>query len=363
MMQGYGPLLKTVTIGALLLVAIDSLVFRTGLYFKYIEPASNTGTVMTALASFDTQYRPGATNVLMLGDSRIGEGFSASVANQAASSTGVNFIGLSMPGSVPRIWDYFLRRLDLQSKPIAGVVLMTTSVSAGDDVEDQNNRILDIQHALPLVRIAEFPEFVLSFNDEKARRRALQSLLLPARGMQADLHAFLMSPYARIQKLRAWKTAYIDPHPDYPGRPELVRNIPPEEIATMTVPRGVSPPTPMHEYLRNTREPRDPQVTASMTRYRHVWYGQIADLLVKHSARLIVYQIPRGPFHRQLKGNHPPDGPLLGLEQQGKLILLDSEPFVELEQPQYFFDHLHLNRPGRLAFSKLIAKMVPPLFQ
>jgi hypothetical protein len=43
------------------------------------------------------------------------------------------------------------------------------------------------------------------------------------------------------------------------------------------------------------------------------------------------------------------------------LVLLGSEPFVDLEQPQFFFDFLHLNADGRKTFSVRLAEMLMPL--
>jgi hypothetical protein len=355
---------KPVTIGFLLLVAADALLFRTGVYFRYLEPESTAGTTTNNLSLFDHDYRNDAKNVLVIGDSRVGEGFSPSAANKVGRIHGVNFVRIGMPSSTPRVWNYFLKRVDRESQPLAAVVLMTTSLRDGDYIENMNDRVLDISYTMPLLRLADIPEFVWSFHGHDARMRALLAVALPGLAMQTDLHAFLASPVTRVEKARLWKRYYPEWMNGYLGRTERIPDVAPSALSAPSFDPSLVPPDvakPLSEYLRNMRAPRPPHLTEEMKEYRSLWYGRIAERYRSRNVPVFVYQMPRGPFHKELVGDQPAEGALLELEGAHKLVLVDSVPFVDLEQPQYFFDFLHLNAVGRLAFSQRLAEIVTPL--
>ena len=355
---------KPVAIGFLVLVAIDALFFRTGFYFRYVEPESTAGTIMINMPVFDHDYRTGARNVLVIGDSRIGEGFSPAVANGVGQSQGINFIRIAMPGTTPRVWKYFLSRIDQQSRPLAAVVLMTTSLQDQDADRNLTDRVLDISYMSPLLRLSEAPEFVGSFRDRDARMRALRAAALPALAAQSDLHALLASPLARIEKARLWQNGWAGWVSGYPGRPERLPDVPSGVLAAPALDPDAVPANiaqPLGDYLRDLRTLRAPGDAVEVTGYRRLWYGWIADFYQSRHVPVFVYQMPRGPYHKELVGNQPAGGGLLDLERAHKLTLLDPSPFVDLEQPQYFFDFLHLNSVGRQAFSQRLAELVTPL--
>ncbi len=354
--------LKRVTIGLFLAFAFDCLLFRSGLYFRYVEPESTAGTVTLNEAAFDHEYRSGAKNVVVIGDSRVAEGFSTKIANAFGEKHGVNFIGLGLGGTTPRVWYYFLREIDGPAQPLAAVVLMATSLEDHGSFEDLRKRTLDISYMTPLLRTIDVPTFVESFPDISARVQALRAAAFPALALQSDLHAFLASPFTRIEKARQWQRYYSDSIVSYAGRPQRVPDLP-HSVLLASSPDPSAVPSdlaqPLAAYLGNLRAMSGS--AEEMKEYRHLWYGRIADYCQTQHTPVFVYQIPRGPFHKELVGDRPAGGSLLDLEHSGKMTLLPSAPFVELEQPQFFFDFLHLNAAGRQAFSERLAKIVTPL--
>lgn len=347
---------KRVTIGLFLAFAFDCLLFRSGLYYRYVEPESTAGTITVNESAFGHEYKSGAKNVVVIGDSRVAEGFSIKIANGIGEKDGVNFIGLGMGGTTPRVWYYFLRDIDRPAKSIAAAVLMTTSLEDHGASEDLSNRVLDLSYMTPLLRTTDVPEFVESFHDTAERIRALRTAAFPALALQSDLHAFLASPLARIEKAGQWRRSYSDWMLTYPGHPEHI-----PDAASSADPSAVSADLAkgLGAYLRRLH--RTSGSAEEIKEYRHLWYGRIADYYQNHHTPVFVYQMPRGPFHKQLVGDRPAEGSLLDLEHSGKMTLLPSAPFVELEQPQFFFDFLHLNAAGRQAFSERLAKIVTPL--
>ncbi|HZW51965.1 MAG TPA: hypothetical protein VFF05_08890, partial [Rudaea sp.] len=79
------PLLQLALAIASLVVVFDMLVFRSGVYAPLIEFESTAGSVVTATRAIDTYFDPARRNVLVLGDSKVGQGFSALLADASSA--------------------------------------------------------------------------------------------------------------------------------------------------------------------------------------------------------------------------------------------------------------------------------------
>jgi hypothetical protein len=89
----------------LLFIALESAAFRSGWYEKYLEPDSTTAQVEYRLFWLNHTLSPKSSQVLVIGDSRIAEGFSPRVAHDATSNE-LDFTNFGMPGTSPRVWYY-----------------------------------------------------------------------------------------------------------------------------------------------------------------------------------------------------------------------------------------------------------------
>jgi hypothetical protein len=352
-------LLKLMAVGVLTLLAVDFLVFRTGMYFRLVEPESTAGTLMMTRLAAVSAYRPEARNIVVIGDSRIGEGFSSRIANQIGEAHGINFIHLGVAGSTPRVWKYSLQTTEQRTGRFAAVVLMATSFQDTSPFEDLAERVLDISYLMPILRTVDTFEFVTSFSSGGARRQALRAFVFPAVAMQNDVRKFFWSPVARIEKAIVWSNGFPGWFYDYPGRPERL-----PDISQATLAAAVDDPTVVPAslrdglvaYLRAARNRPTAEQIEKTAAYRSRWFGRIAEYFQSRGTPVFVVQIPRGPFHQTLVGNNPAQGALAELSRAEKLTLLATTPFLDLEEPQFFFDFLHLNQAGRLAFSQRLAE-------
>src|SRR5262252_6195726 len=87
------------------LLAIDSLLFRTGLYRRYLEPDSSTGEFeMILRRERHAQNDNGDNLVLTLGDSRFA--YSPRLSNEVAWRTGYVFRHGGVAGTTARSWYY-----------------------------------------------------------------------------------------------------------------------------------------------------------------------------------------------------------------------------------------------------------------
>ena len=84
--------------------------------------------------------------------------------------------------------------------------------------------------------------------------------------------------------------------------------------------------------------------------------GRIASRYASSGTRLRLACLPRGPYHEALGIEWRPHGALQDLQREHRLEILDTADVRTLERPEYFFDTIHLNREGRVAFSAMLAR-------
>ncbi len=95
----------------------EGAIFRLGWYNKYLEPESSAGMVESYLFWLKHTLPTAVPEVMVLGDSRIAEGFSSRDADRVAGNK-IHFWNFGMGGTSPRIWYYVLRDADPDSAQI-----------------------------------------------------------------------------------------------------------------------------------------------------------------------------------------------------------------------------------------------------
>ena len=151
-----------------------------GVYVHWLEPESTAGMLMLAEQLVAAQLRPDRRNVLVIGDSRIAEGFSQVTANQTAAGDHLNFVRLGLPGTTPRVWALLLQRLDPRRDRFQAVYLMAPSLRDEDIAEDFANRVLDNAYLGPILGLGNLHDYPDSFFLPAARKEARDAVLFPA---------------------------------------------------------------------------------------------------------------------------------------------------------------------------------------
>jgi hypothetical protein len=325
----------------------EALLYRTGLYYRLAEPDSNTGAVVNALLLLEQEYQPGARNVLVLGDSRVGEGIWAQQVEARASA--FNVINLAVPGSTPRTWDYLLREVHRRGFRPHPVVLGT--LYAPRPIGDSADWPLDPVHAAPLLGLRDARTFERSFNSAAMRERARHAVWFPALALRQDTLAAVRAPLERWHKLRSYRPALLAAMPAYPGNGGRMPELAFDAHATVSdwagadaVQRGK-----VEALLRDFHTPPPPELVRAGRAFRAVWFGRIAALAARHDAALLLFPLPRGPYPALLPAPSPPD--LGDAGQAPGLRALPADFSQALEQPGFFFDELHLNAAGRVQLS------------
>lgn len=360
------PIIKLAVPVLLVLAMLDLLVFRSGLYYHRVERRSTAGAVMVARASALRQLRPGMKNVLVLGDSRIGQGFSAKIANANAEQTRINYVGVAVPGSSPRVWYYFLRSIDPDARHFSAVALMADSLRDDVVLERLADRGLDLNYLVPLVGLRDMAILPGSFPSAETRKRARVIIAMPMVAMQDDIRGFVRHPLARIKDWSRWNAVGWDSADNYPGIAERLPDLSSDPVGKLPIDitgmrSGLQ--QKMRGYFQTLGMKPAPGRSAELNGYRNLWVGKIAGHYRQRGVPVILFQIPRGAFHQALVPVRPPNGAYAAMAAAGKIELLPADAFNDLEQPQYFFDHIHLNSTGRKLFSARLPAALSPLIQ
>lgn len=346
------------SLAAAMLVAwwlLEALVYRSGFYAFIAEPQSNTGAVVNALMLVEREYRPGARNVLVFGDSRIGEGFSARLADAAAGDPSLHFVKAAVPGSTPRTWYYLLREVLARGYRFEAVLVGT--LYAPRALGPTADWALDPAHQAPLLRLGDAASYPASFASAEMRERARHAVLLPALALRQDTLALLAAPHERWRKLRRYRPAFLQAVPNYGGREETMPALGFDAAGGVQDWSGASAAQRalVEGHLAELRAPEAEATVAANRAYRERWFGALAELSAAHGARLLVAPLPRGPY-REVQP--PPAATPDAVAGRNDVLVLPTDLLLELEQPQYFFDVLHVNRAGRERMSTALGESV-----
>lgn len=357
-----------IAVAAILLVLLNVLVIRVFDYYYWVEPESVMGTMVHTAGLVEHQIVPGKKNIIVIGDSRVGEGFSALVANAASQRSDLNFIQAGMPGTEPRVWYYFLRKVDPEQKKFAGIVLMASHFDDYHQYFDSAARTDDLTFLQPLTSFRDALDIARSYDGVEAQASAFLAMALPFAAAQADIQDGAVHLRKRAKKAKFWHEHYFEWSLSYPGRSGSVPTLARDDLTTFDF-ASIGWPRPkvdeMNLYVKSVLGHESYVPAGRFRAYRKKWYGAIADEYRNAGVRVLVFQIPRGPYEAY---DAPSDedrgtGALRELAKERRLTLLDFEPLAQLEKPQYFFDAPHLNDLGRKAMSVALARLLSQQFE
>lgn len=362
-MRSNGLPIRAARLSSLLIILVlvplllDQIVFRE-LYLSIVEPESTAGTTLLGISVERSDYKVGKKNILVLGDSRIAEGFAPEIANRRAAKVGYNFVRLGLPGTTPRVWFYLLRELDPMANRYSAIYVMTSSLRDDDVKDDFANRTLDTAYLSPLFRFSDITSYPETFSDPKLISQARAAVAFVGGNYKSDVTAFLAHPVTRFGKARAWFRAYPEWLAHYSGRPEHMPSVSDMAQLESAVSKLDEPArSESLGYLEVIRKKAYLPDSAAAA-YNSRWYGAMAGRYVDRGVKFGVFLVPRGPYHELLGVPAEARGALSVLARKGVLSMIDQDVARPFERPEYFFDHLHLNAVGRVAFSDQLAASI-----
>jgi hypothetical protein len=332
----------------------DAAIFRSGWYDRYLEPDSSAGT--PALRLFWLAHMPPlkVPDVMVVGDSRIAEGFSVRTASAAIGGK-FHFENFGMGGSNPRIWYYVLRDADPQRNRFAAIAIMVTPYSDEDGTFDDQNTIGDLNYSIAELRAGDCLDFARSFDVPDLQRRAFIGCLFKGATLRRDVQAFLANVRARLRKSRDWRDHGLGYEENYGGKAEDLSGLSADWTQrTIHYPPGVD--ANQISTVRDFVMPEHQPQTGALTRYRKLWLGRILDLYKNSGTRIIFFELPRAPL--PIPQAAIPPRFIDSVRGVRNVTVLPPATFRDLERPDIFADGLHLNHLGRPIFSTHLAEQI-----
>jgi len=86
---------RNLLLGVAAFLCVDGAIFHSGLYVSILAPNSYAGRIAEITKAEEQRDSSGLKEVLVLGDSRIAEGFSSTLADELGSPSGLKFVSLA----------------------------------------------------------------------------------------------------------------------------------------------------------------------------------------------------------------------------------------------------------------------------
>ena len=344
-------LARNLLLGIAAFVCLDGVIFHTGLYVSILAPDSYAGRL--ALITRAEKQRPasGLKEVLVLGDSRMAEGFSTTVADELGSAGGFRFVNLAEPASTVNTWYYMLREVDPAARRYWAIV-----VPYGIGYEPSTAAPLRISMAAPLLRYGDCFNFASGFQRWSGRFRASTACILRGSAYQSDVADLLEHPIARIRSIQQ-EPNRVHSREVYRGRDyDLVGTTYDSKTGQVTFAPHLT--EAQRQAIRKSLvQPSQSDMQYSMKLQRE-WVPRISNRYSTSPTAIVLTPVPRGPF-RELTGfsmAYHTFFPRLITERS--FLSLPEQTFDFLEKPEYYFDAYHLNAKGRERFTETLVEEV-----
>jgi hypothetical protein len=350
------PAKSLLWIAATLIAAFfaEAAIYRRGWYFQYVEPASSAGSVELQIYWLKHFRKRAHPEVLVVGDSRITEGFSAPQAS-AASGGRFAFWNTGIPGSSPRIWYYLLRDADPTRRRFRAIAIALDFYNDEDQYDNQAGHLQDLNYLVARLRAGDISDFAASMPAFDDRRDAFIGATLKGTVLAQDARLFLDNIPDRIARANAAREKGLYYFENYDGRKENLQGLTVDYAA-----RQIHYPPGLDDHTRKTildaLLPDLPRNTGETTRYRKLWLGRILDMYRDSPTRIVFFECARGPLPQPERRG--PQAFLDGIRNRPNVVILDQKAFRDFESPELFVDGHHYNAKGRELFTTRLTQLL-----
>ena len=342
----------------LVLLVADAAVFHCGLYSKVLKWNSSAGGVAIHVEGEVNRPRSGLSEIAVMGDSRLVQGFSARLADELSQPKGFKFAKLAVRGTYPCIWYYMLREVDPSADRYRAIVIPFKSDDP-DAYGNMGDRSIDISMAAPLLRYADAFSFAGSFREWKHRYAAFTACILRGSAYRADLADLLQRPVDRLSQAKR-RMALLGAAYGYNGRQEDLSDL---SYDTASGKLTFPPNTSSLKRLMLEQNVKTLQADNGRGERPGFWTRRIVRRYEKSRTAIVFFRLPRGPLASVVRPMQQTDLSDTGLEAQDATIL-NPLLFADLERPEYYFDAYHPNATGRQRITeRLVGELLAHLDQ
>lgn len=324
--------LRALAFALVVFVAVDVAVFRSGLYAFVAKPDSNAGWMVrrTQLAEAPT-VPEGGSSVLLLGDSRMGEGADERLLAERLTQRSVVAMHAAVPGSTPRVWPTLFAHVPAPRRGFDVVVVGLAAYDDDGEGEDFARRSLDLAFVGPWLGTGLARELARDLDAPDhpgALRDVWLATFVKGFAWRRDVQDLAADPWTRYRdvRLHLGRLRWGEP---YRGVDRVVAS-----DAVQVPERGVD-----------------------NSAYRRRWLGELVRDVRATGADVLFVRMPR-PFANERAESPVRPRVVDELVRLEGVHAVDEGALAELDEPSFFFDSLHLNRRGRERFTELLAGLV-----
>jgi len=343
---------RNLLIGLATFICVDGVVFHTSVYTAILAPDSYAGRMAALTRAERDRVSSGLKEVLVLGDSRMAEGFSPALANKLSSVEGFKFVNLTESASAVNIWDYMLREVDPTRRRYWAIV-----VPYGIGFEPSSADPLRISMAAPLLRYGDCFNFASAFQRWSGRFRAFTACILRGSAFQSDVVDFLAHPIARMRRVQQ-EPKRLQARDIYKGRDyDIVGTSYDPKTGQVTFPPRLS--EAQRDAIRDSLVKPSQSETQDFLRMQRDGIQRILNRYSASSTEIVLTPVPRGPFAGLPGASMTFHAAFPTITTQRAVFSLPEQTFDFLEKPEYYFDGYHLNSKGRQRFTEtLVTELV-----
>jgi hypothetical protein len=343
---------RNLLLGIAAFICLDGIIFHSGLYVSILAPDSYAGRLAVITRTEKQRAPSGLKEVLVLGDSRMAEGFSTTVADELGSAAGFKFVNLTEPASTVNSWYYMLREVDPAARRYSAIV-----VPYGVGYEPSTADVLRISMAAPLLRYGDCFNFASAFQRWSGRFRAFTACILRGSAYQSDVSDLLERPSARIKSVQQ-EAERQHSRALYKGRDyDLVGTSYDPTTGQVTFAPKLTE-AQRAAVRKSLIQPSQSDMEYSLKLQRD-WIPRILNRYLKSSTAIVLTPVPRGPFVALPAFSMAYRSVLSSVITQRTTFSVPEQTFEFLEKPEYYFDAFHLNATGRQRFTEtLVSELV-----
>jgi len=336
---------RNLLLGVAAFICLDGIIFHTGLYTSILAPDSYAGRLELITRTEKRRASSGLKEVLVVGDSRMAEGFSAAVANELGSAAGFKFVTLAEPASTANTWYYMLRDVDPTARRYWAIV-----VPYGVGYEPTSAELLRISTVAPLLRYGDCLTFASAFQQWSGRFRAFTACILRGSAYQSDVADLLEHPTARIRSIEQ-EPGRIHARAVYKGRNyDMVGTSYDSKTGQMTFPPRLTE-AQRQAIQKSLLQPSQSEMQYSL-RLQRDWIARVLNRYSKSPTAIVLTPLPRGPFDELPAFSVAQRAAFPDARAQRTVLSLPEQTFDFLEKPDYYFEAFHLNSRGRQRFTE-----------
>ena len=346
--------------GCLLLVVfgLDAVIFRSGLYKKFVSPDSSAGSVQQMIRIERERRLSSNRRVLVLGNSQQAEGFSAKIAAKALAPEGIDIVNSGVPGLTMRDWFYIVRDLDPEATRYNVIAIPMTDYADWDYGDNIANRVQDLSFVIGSLRLTDLLSFSMSFPARADRWSAFRGGLFEGLTYREDIRDFLRAPRLRLAIMKDHRLHGTEWQDGYGGNENSLEGLT-YDVYTEAIHFAPGTPPETERFVRDRlNTARHSTRGVHQRAFARRWLGAVADLYRRKDMRFVIFRMPQYPVHLELPAPNPldPNSVVGEFRKDPRTIVIDEHEFDWLETPLYALDGLHLNTRGRIAFSEAFGK-------